>query len=121
MTKTPLIIDCDPGQDDAINLFMAFAARDAFDILGITTVAGNVGLDKTTRNARILCEIAGHTNIPVHAGCDAPLHYPLATAEEVHGQDGLDGVESRGHRLGAGLAAGARLGGAGSARVRLAS
>ena len=93
MTKTPLIIDCDPGQDDAINLFMACAARDAFDILGITTVAGNVGLDKTTRNARILCEIAGHTNIPVHAGCDAPLHYPLATAEEVHGQDGLDGVD----------------------------
>jgi len=92
MTRN-LIIDCDPGQDDAINLFMAFAVRDQFDILGITAVAGNVSLDKTERNTRILCEVSGHTDIPVFAGCDAPLEVPLATAEEVHGQEGLDGVE----------------------------
>lgn len=89
----PIIIDCDPGQDDAINLFLAFAARDQLDILGITAVAGNVGLNKTERNTRILCELAGQTDIPVYAGCDAPLEVPLATAEEVHGREGLDGVE----------------------------
>lgn len=90
---TPLIIDCDPGQDDAINLFLAFCVRKHFDIHAITTVAGNVTLDKTTRNSAILCELAGQTDIPIYAGCAAPLKYPLATAEEVHGQEGLDGID----------------------------
>jgi len=88
-----LIIDCDPGQDDAINLFLALTPNEDYDILGITTVAGNVGLDKTERNARLLCELVGRTDIPVYAGCDAPLKLPLATAEEVHGREGLEGVE----------------------------
>jgi len=60
-----LIIDCDPGQDDAINLFLALPPTNDYDILGITVVAGNVGLDKVQRNARLLCELAGRTNIPI--------------------------------------------------------
>ncbi len=88
-----LIIDCDPGQDDAINLFLALPPSDDYEILGITVVAGNVTLDKTERNARLLCELAGRTDVPVYAGCAAPLNLPLATAEEVHGREGLEGVE----------------------------
>jgi len=88
-----LIIDCDPGQDDAINLFLSNAPNTPCEILGIVAVAGNVSLDKTERNARILCDLTGRSDIPVFAGCDAPLHYPLATAEEVHGREGLDGVD----------------------------
>ena len=93
MAKTPIIIDCDPGQDDAIMLMMAFAHRDTLDILGICTVAGNVPVDKTTRNARIICEICGHTDIPVHAGYAAPLKRKLITAVEVHGEEGMNGVD----------------------------
>lgn len=88
-----IIIDCDPGQDDAINLFLAFAARETFDILGITVVAGNSSLAKCQRNARLLCELTGQTDLRVFAGADAPLHVPLATAEEVHGSEGLDGIK----------------------------
>lgn len=90
-----IIIDCDPGQDDAINLFLALPkeANPAYEILAITAVAGNVGLEKTERNARLLCELTGRTDIPVYAGCDAPLKYTLATAEEVHGREGLEGVD----------------------------
>lgn len=91
--KQKIIIDCDPGQDDAINLFLAFASRDEFDILGIVAVAGNVTLEKTERNTRILCELTETTDIPVYAGCDAPLSVPLATAEEVFGEEGLDGID----------------------------
>lgn len=93
MSKTPIIIDCDPGQDDAIMLMMAFAKRDQLDILGICTVAGNVSVDKTTRNARIICEVCGHTDIPVHAGYAAPLKRKLFTADEVHGEQGMNGIE----------------------------
>lgn len=88
-----LIIDCDPGQDDAINLFLALPETDEYEILGITVVAGNTSLEKTQRNARLLCELAGRTDVPIYAGCDAPLKYPLATAEEVHGSEGLEGIE----------------------------
>lgn len=90
-----IIIDCDPGQDDAINLFLALPkeTNPAYEILAITAVAGNVGLEKTERNARLLCELTGRTDIPVYAGCDAPLKYTLATAEEVHGREGLEGVD----------------------------
>ena len=93
MSKTPIIIDCDPGQDDAIMLMMAFANRDKLDILGITTVAGNVSVDKTTRNARIICEICGHTDIPVYAGYAEPMKRKLFTADDVHGEEGMNGVE----------------------------
>jgi len=88
-----LIIDCDPGQDDAINLFLALPKTDEYEILAITVVAGNTSLEKTQRNARLLCEMAGRTDIPIYAGCDAPIKYPLATAEEVHGSEGLEGID----------------------------
>ena len=91
MTKR-IIIDCDPGQDDAINLFLALAPETDLDIIAITTVAGNTSLEKTQRNARLLCELTGRTDIPIYAGCDAPLKLPLATAEEVHGSEGLEGI-----------------------------
>ncbi len=74
-------------------LLLALACPDEFDILGITTVAGNVPLDLTQRNARIMCELAGRTDVPVYAGCDKPMRLDLITAENVHGKTGIDGVE----------------------------
>ena len=74
MTSRPVIIDCDPGQDDAVALFLAMASPDELDILGITTVAGNVPLAATERNARIMCDVAERTDIPVFAGLARPLH-----------------------------------------------
>jgi len=73
-------------------LLMALACPDEFDILGITTVAGNVPLDLTQRNARIMCELAGRTDVQVFAGCDKPMRHELITAENVHGKTGIDGV-----------------------------
>ena len=93
MIKRKIIIDCDPGQDDAVMLLLALACPDEFDILGITTVAGNVPLDLTQRNARIMCELAGRTDVPVYAGCDKPMRHELITAENVHGKTGIDGVD----------------------------
>ena len=93
MTKRKIIIDCDPGQDDAVMLLLALACPDEFDILGITTVAGNVPLELTQRNARIMCELTGNTDIPVFAGCDRPMRRELITAENVHGKTGIDGVD----------------------------
>jgi purine nucleosidase len=93
MTRRKIIIDCDPGQDDAVMLLLALASRDVFDILGITTVAGNVPLNLTQRNARIMCELAGVTDIPVFAGCDKPIRRQLTTAENVHGKTGIDGID----------------------------
>jgi len=93
MNKRKIIIDCDPGQDDAVMLLLALACPDEFDILGITTVAGNVPLDLTQRNARIICELAGRTDVPVYAGCDKPMRHELITAENVHGKTGIDGIE----------------------------
>jgi purine nucleosidase len=92
MYQRKVIIDCDPGQDDAVMLLLALACPDEFDILGITTVAGNVPLDLTQRNARIMCELAGRTDVPVFAGCDKPMRHELITAENVHGKTGIDGV-----------------------------
>jgi purine nucleosidase len=93
MAGRPTIIDCDPGQDDAVNLLLAMAAPEAFDILGITVVAGNVPLDLTERNTRQMCDIAGRSELPVYAGCDRPMRRSLLTAEKVHGKTGIDGVE----------------------------
>lgn len=73
-------------------LLLALACTDEFDLLGITTVAGNVPLELTQRNARIMCELAGRTDVPVFAGCEKPLLRPLITAENVHGKTGIDGV-----------------------------
>ncbi|HEY9736365.1 MAG TPA: nucleoside hydrolase [Trichocoleus sp.] len=93
MTALPLIIDCDPGVDDAIALLLALASPEEFDVLGITTVAGNVPLPLTQQNALKICELAGHWNAKVYAGCPRPLLVPLLTAEHVHGATGLEGVE----------------------------
>ncbi|SFP09145.1 nucleoside hydrolase [Tranquillimonas alkanivorans] len=86
-----IIIDTDPGQDDAVAILLALASPDELDVLGITAVAGNVPLELTAKNARIVCELAGKTGVKVFAGCDAPLKRPLVTAEHVHGKTGLDG------------------------------
>jgi purine nucleosidase len=91
--QSKIIIDCDPGQDDAVMLLLALASRDVFDILGITTVAGNVPLNLTQRNARIMCELAGVTDIPIFAGCAKPMRRDLITAENVHGKTGIDGID----------------------------
>jgi purine nucleosidase len=93
MTKRKIIVDCDPGQDDAVMLMLALACPDELDVLGITTVAGNVPLRLTQRNARITCDIAGRTDLPVFAGCEAPMRRELITAENVHGKTGIDGME----------------------------
>ncbi|NEZ55562.1 nucleoside hydrolase [Adonisia turfae] len=88
----PLIIDCDPGVDDAIALLLAIAHPAAFNILGITTVAGNVPLHYTSQNALKICALA-HADIPVYAGCPRPMLRPLSTAIDVHGATGLQGTE----------------------------
>jgi len=93
MTGRPIIIDCDPGQDDAINLLLALSSPDELDVLGITTVAGNVPLALTERNTRQICDIAGRQDVPVYAGCDRPMKRPLLTAEKVHGKTGIDGID----------------------------
>ena len=88
-----IIIDCDPGQDDAVALFLAMASPEDLEILGITAVAGNVPLELTQRNVRLMCDIAGRADIPVFAGCDRPMVRELLTAEKVHGKTGIDGIE----------------------------
>ncbi|OOY05184.1 nucleoside hydrolase [Thioclava sp. F28-4] len=87
-----IIIDTDPGQDDAVAILLALASPD-LEVLGITCVAGNVPLPLTSKNARVVCELAGRTDVPVYAGCDRPLARDLVTAEYVHGKTGLDGIE----------------------------
>jgi purine nucleosidase len=88
-----LLIDTDPGQDDAFALLLALASPAELSVLGITCVAGNVPVEKTARNALRICELAGCRDVPVYAGCDRPLAGELATAEEVHGSTGLDGAD----------------------------
>ncbi|MFZ3495926.1 nucleoside hydrolase [Streptomyces sp. 5.8] len=86
----PIIIDCDPGHDDALAIMLA-AGDPAVDLLAITTVAGNQTLDKTTLNARRVCTVAGITDVPIAAGCARPLVQALSVADDVHGASGLDG------------------------------
>lgn len=93
MQKRQIIIDTDPGQDDAMAILLALGSPEDIDLLGITCVAGNVPLALTHKNARITCEVADRLDVPVFAGCDAPLDRPLVTAEHVHGKTGLDGPE----------------------------
>ncbi|GLP86700.1 nucleoside hydrolase [Tritonibacter mobilis] len=93
MPPRKIIIDTDPGQDDAVAILLALGSPEDIDLLGITTVAGNVPLALTQKNARITCEVAGRPEIKVFAGCDAPLERPLVTAEHVHGSTGLDGPD----------------------------
>ena len=93
MAPRPIIIDCDPGQDDAVALFLAFASPAELELLAITTVGGNVPLDLTQRNARLMCDIAGTHDVPVYAGCAEPMSRKLRTAEMIHGATGIDGIE----------------------------
>ena len=93
MTPRPIIIDCDPGQDDAVCLFLAMSSPDELELLGITAVAGNVPLELTQRNARQMCDIAGCTDMPVFAGCSRPMVREPMTAEQIHGTTGIDGVD----------------------------
>ena len=93
MTRRPIIIDCDPGHDDALALLLALASPDELAVLAVTTVAGNVPLALTEGNARRIVTLAGRGELPVHAGCARPLVRPLETAEYVHGASGLDGAE----------------------------
>ena len=91
--RRKVVIDCDPGLDDAVALLLAFGAADRLDLVAITVVAGNVPLSRTTTNARRLAPLAGRGDVPVHAGCARPLVNRLVTAEHVHGESGLDGAE----------------------------
>ncbi|MBV8815626.1 MAG: nucleoside hydrolase [Verrucomicrobia bacterium] len=91
-SRRTIIIDTDPGQDDAIAILFALGAKDKLDVRAITTVAGNVPLDLTSRNALIVLGWANRTDIPVYAGCSRPLVCDLVTAEDFHGKTGLDGV-----------------------------
>ncbi|MEV0961679.1 nucleoside hydrolase [Streptomyces sp. NPDC049910] len=86
----PIILDCDPGHDDAVAILLA-AGDPAVDLLAITTVAGNQVLEKTTLNARRVCTVAGITDVPIAAGCARPLVGRLRIADDVHGESGLDG------------------------------
>ncbi|MEV6845153.1 nucleoside hydrolase [Actinoplanes sp. NPDC051411] len=87
-----VIVDCDPGHDDALALLLALGDP-RLELLGVTTVAGNQTVDKTTRNALRILASAGATGVPVAAGCDRPLAGPLSVAEDIHGFSGLDGPD----------------------------
>jgi inosine-uridine nucleoside N-ribohydrolase len=88
--SVPILIDCDPGHDDAIAILLALASPEV-ELRAVTTVAGNQTVDKTTRNALKVLELAGRTDIPVAGGAEHPLKRPLRTAAHVHGESGLDG------------------------------
>lgn len=93
MAPRPIIIDCDPGQDDAVALFLALSSPDELEVIGVTTVAGNVPLELTQRNARMMCDIAGRNDIRVFSGCEKPMVRDAITAEYIHGNTGIDGVD----------------------------
>ena len=91
-SRRAIIIDTDPGKDDAVAILLACAARERLDIRAVTVVCGNVPLARTERNARALLELAGCGDVPVHAGHAAPLFHELCTAEHIHGKSGIDGA-----------------------------
>ena len=88
MTQIPLIIDCDTGVDDAVALLLAFASPE-LDLIGITTVAGNVSAVLTARNTQIIRQIAGRQGVPIHAGCERPILRDPVEAGDFHGTSGL--------------------------------
>jgi len=90
VTRRRIIIDTDPGIDDAIAILLALAATEELEVLGVVAVAGNLPLPQTERNARRVCELAGRTDVPVYAGCGRPMLRPLATAEHIHGETAPD-------------------------------
>ena len=89
--RRDIIIDTDPGQDDAVAILLAVASPE-LNVLGLTCVAGNVPLERTSYNALQVCELAQRSDLPVFAGCDRPMSRGLVTAEHVHGDSGLDGA-----------------------------
>ena len=93
MARREIIIDCDPGHDDALAILLALASAEEVEVLAITAVAGNVPLALTAANARAVVELAGRRDLPVHAGCARPLVRELVTAEYIHGRSGLDGAD----------------------------
>jgi len=94
MRPRPVIIDCDPGIDDAVALSLAFSVPDELNILAVTTVAGNVPLELTSRNGRIMRELAGREDVAVFAGCAAPMVRSPVFAQDFHGEDGLEGIKT---------------------------
>lgn len=92
MPARAVILDCDPGQDDAVAILLALASPEEIELLAITAVAGNVPLALTERNARQVVELTRRRDVPVFAGCSRPILKPLETATEVHGETGLNGV-----------------------------
>jgi purine nucleosidase len=88
-----IIIDTDPGQDDAVAILLALACPEELEVVGIVAVAGNVGLHHNANNARKVVELAGRNDIPVYAGCARPMRRVLVTAEHVHGDTGLNGPD----------------------------
>jgi len=93
--RRPIIIDTDPGVDDALALFLACASPE-LDIRAITTVAGNVGINRTTRNALQLTQLAGRAGVPVYRGAERPIRGTWSTIEGIHGQNGIGDVELAG-------------------------
>ena len=91
MTKK-IILDCDPGHDDAVAILLALGNPE-IELLGVTTVGGNQSLEKVTYNARAVLEKAHATDVAVYAGCDRPIVRPQEVAASIHGESGLDGVE----------------------------
>ncbi|MBA2783683.1 MAG: nucleoside hydrolase [Rubrobacteraceae bacterium] len=96
VSPKPVILDVDPGHDDAVALMLACGHPD-LDLLAVTTVAGNVTIEKTTRNALRVLSLVGCTDVPVGVGAPEPLERPLHTAEDIHGKSGLDGPEEIPH------------------------
>ena len=92
MAPRKIIIDTDPGQDDAFALLFALGSPAELEVVGVTTVGGNVPLRLTSKNALKVVELAGRPDVPVYAGCPGPMVKPLMTAEYVHGETGLDGA-----------------------------
>src|SRR5688572_25291330 len=92
MARRPVILDCDPGHDDAVAILLA-CASDELDVKAVTIVAGNQTLDKVLDNCLRLMSVAGIRNVPVAAGCAGPLIRSLLTAGHVHGESGLDGAD----------------------------
>ncbi len=96
MSPKPVILDVDPGHDDAVAMMLACGHPD-LDLLAVTTVAGNVTIEKTTRNTLRVLSLVGYTDVPVGVGAPEPLERPLHTAEDIHGKSGLDGPEEIPH------------------------
>jgi len=92
MTPIPIILDCDPGHDDAIAILLALASSE-LELVGVTTVSGNQTLDKTTANALRVLDLVGRDDLPVHAGADRPLVRERFVADYVHGESGMDGPD----------------------------